>query len=119
MCPTFPEGLLHVITTLVRCNKIPLDVGTALLTLFGGNPKGFVISDLVIKRGEYIIKKSNLVDRVTGIAKDAISDAKDALVKKFQEIRGELLNKILYDIREKINIPDKIYPDNVYDDEGM
>jgi len=48
------------------------------------------------------------------LAAPYLSEAKGQLMNKFHEMRGELINKTLEDLRNNITFLPKIYPDNVY-----
>jgi len=48
------------------------------------------------------------------LAAPYLSNTKDQLMNKFHEMRGELINKTIENLRNKLTFIPKIYPDNVY-----
>ncbi len=60
-------------------------------------------------------EKPSLVDKLKGNLKDGLDNYKDKLIRKFDSIRGRLINDALSQIRGSlpVSLP-KIYPDNVY-----
>lgn len=57
--------------------------------------------------------KKPLTERLKDIAEDNVDKVKEALLSRFRQIRGSLIDEMLRHIREPFQMP-RIYPDNVY-----